>query len=419
MKKMLVIILAVLLLFGGFLYWNGSKAPETPAVQTTAAQTSAVQTTAAPDAQSADSPAEAAPAETEATAAPVEIRRLDLEAIRALHDADETVMSLADERVSWREFSELLCTTGKDIESYFEQMAAYYGMAADWDGSVGDGSGMSFAQYAVAETRDYLASSLTIRAFAAEQGIALDGEEEASLAPEALAREALGEEGTVEQFREALETQGLSLETYRSMRETSLLYSRIAEQLYGLEGEKIAEEDAVAWLEEQGFLAAGHILLMTMDPNTGEALDEAAAGAKRERAGEIAAELQAIEDREALLKRFAELKEAECEDTGKTVYPDGYTFEPGTMVTEFEEAVRALDEYAVSDPVQTAYGYHVIMRLPLRGDAALITLTGNAATARQSLAQQQLTAALDAFQTEHPAEIAESVEGFELAPYLK
>ena len=415
MKKMLVIILAVLLLFGGFLYWNGSKAPETPAVQTTAAQTSAVQTTAAPDAQSADSPAEAAPAETEATAAPVEIRRLDLEAIRALHDADETVMSLADERVSWREFSELLCTTGKDIESYFEQMAAYYGMAADWDGSVGDGSGMSFAQYAVAETRDYLASSLTIRAFAAEQGIALDGEEEASLAPEALAREALGEEGTVEQFREALETQGLSLETYRSMRETSLLYSRIAEQLYGLEGEKIAEEDAVAWLEEQGFLAAGHILLMTMDPNTGEALDEAAAGAKRERAGE----LQAIEDREALLKRFAELKEAECEDTGKTVYPDGYTFEPGTMVTEFEEAVRALDEYAVSDPVQTAYGYHVIMRLPLRGDAALITLTGNAATARQSLAQQQLTAALDAFQTEHPAEIAESVEGFELAPYLK
>ncbi len=419
MKKMLVIILAVLLLFGGFLYWNGSKAPETPAIQTTAAQTSAVQTTAAPDAQSADSPAEAAPAETEATAAPVEIRRLDLEAIRALHDADETVMSLADERVSWREFSELLCATGKDIESYFEQMAAYYGMAADWDGSVGDGSGMSFAQYAVAETRDYLASSLTIRAFAAEQGIALDGEEEASLAPEALAREALGEEGTVEQFREALETQGLSLETYRSMRETSLLYSRIAEQLYGLEGEKIAEEDAVAWLEEQGFLAAGHILLMTMDPNTGEALDEAAAGAKRERAGEIAAELQAIEDREALLKRFAELKEAECEDTGKTVYPDGYTFEPGTMVTEFEEAVRALDEYAVSDPVQTAYGYHVIMRLPLRGDAALITLTGNAATARQSLAQQQLTAALDAFQTEHPAEIAESVEGFELAPYLK
>ena len=242
MKKMLVIILAVLLLFGGFLYWNGSKAPETPAVQTTAAQTSAVQTTAAPDAQSADSPAEAAPAETEATAAPVEIRRLDLEAIRALHDADETVMSLADERVSWREFSELLCATGKDIESYFEQMAAYYGMAADWDGSVGDGSGMSFAQYAVAETRDYLASSLTIRAFAAEQGIALDGEEEASLAPEALAREALGEEGTVEQFREALETQGLSLETYRSMRETSLLYSRIAEQLYGLEGEVPDEE---------------------------------------------------------------------------------------------------------------------------------------------------------------------------------
>ena len=152
---------------------------------------------------------------------------------------------------------------------------------------------------------------------------------------------------------------------------------------------------------------------------TGKELEADVVDEKLKQAEEITKELRAIKDPEELLKRFAELKEQYCEDTGKETYPDGYTFEPGTMVTEFEEAVRALDEYAVSDPVQTAYGYHVIMRLPLRGDAALITLTGNAATARQSLAQQQLTAALDAFQTEHPAEIAESVEGFELAPYLK
>ena len=146
---------------------------------------------------------------------------------------------------------------------------------------------------------------------------------------------------------------------------------------------------------------------------------EATILAKQSRAGEIAKELQGIKDQAKLLKRFAELKEAECEDSGKTAYPDGYTFEPGTMVTEFEEAVRGLDEYAVSDPVQTAYGYHVIMRLPLKGDASLITLTGDSASARLSLAQQMIGDDLAAFQAEHPAEIAESVADFELAPYLK
>ena len=147
MKKMLAALVAILLLFGGFLFWNARKAPETPAVETPAADAPA------PD-SALVSPAEQVAEEV----APVEIRRLDVEALCALHGADETVLSLAGETVSWREFSELLCATGLDIQSYFEQMAAYYGMAADWDGSIGDDSGLSFAQYAVAETREYFES---------------------------------------------------------------------------------------------------------------------------------------------------------------------------------------------------------------------------------------------------------------------
>ena len=418
MKKMLVIILAILLLFGGFVTWSAQRAPESPAVQPDAEE--AAPTPDSAPAAEPDAVVEEPAAAGEEAAAPAEIRRVDLEALRTLHPADETVMSLGEERVSWGEFSDLLGATCLDIENYFEQMAAYYGVAADWDGSVGDGSGQSFAQYAVNETRDYLASSLAVRALAAEKGVSLDAAELAALEPEALAKELFGEEGTVEQLYDSLENEGhMSYETYRMMRETSLLYTKTVELLYGLEGEKISEDEAVAWLEDQGFLSAGHILLMTMDPNTGEPVDEAAAQAKRERAGEIAAELQGIKDREKLLKRFAELKEAECEDSGKAAYPDGYTFEPGTMVTEFENAVRGLEDYAVSDPVQTAYGYHVIMRLPLKADAGLITLTGDAASAQQSLAQQKINDDLAAFEAAHPAEIAESVESFELAPYLK
>ena len=415
MKKLLAAIIAILLVFGGFLYWSVQKTPAEPAPVLSDAP--------APESAPAEEPAAVAGEPADAageSAEPVEIRRLDFDAIRALYPADEPVLSMEGESVSWGEYSDILCATGMDIQNYFEQMAAYYGMAADWNGSVGDDTGRSFAEYAVDDTRRYLESCLAVRGFAAEQGVTLSEEELQSLEPEALAKEILGEEATAEELFATLQSEGnMSYETYRSMRETGMLYDKTVDLLYGHDGEKVSEEEAVAWLEEQGFLAAGHILLMTMDPNTGEALDEEAARAKETRAGEIAAELQGIKDREKLLKRFAELKEAECEDTGKTVYPDGYTFEPGTMVTEFEEAVRGLKDYAVSDPVQTAYGYHVIMRLPLQGDASLITLTGDGSSARQALAQTGISSALEAFQAEHPAQLAAGLDTLDLTAFLK
>jgi hypothetical protein len=104
---------------------------------------------------------------------------------------------------------------------------------------------------------------------------------------------------------------------------------------------------------------------MTIDPNTMEPLDEASVAKKLQQAEAVSEELRSIEDVDARVARFAELKEQYCEDTGKTAYPDGYLFTPGTMVAEFEEGVKALAEYEVSEPILSAWGYHVIMRLPL------------------------------------------------------
>ncbi|MBO5495987.1 MAG: peptidylprolyl isomerase [Oscillospiraceae bacterium] len=410
MKKLITIMLVIFIAFGAFMTWNHlrgeSGAPEDVFVP---AEGEIV----------TETPAEA-PAEDAAPAEPIVVRHVDYDAIRALHGEDETVLTMAGETARWKEYFDLLRSTGLDIESYFEQMGAYYGVAADWEGSVGDGTGQTFAQYAVSEAREYLESILTVRAFARENGVELDQEELKSLEPEQVSQAFLSEGQTLEDFYRILEDEAhMSFDTYRDMREASLLYGKTVEKLYGAGGEKLPEEDAVAWLEEQGFLAAHHILLMTIDPNTGAALEESEIQAKREKAGEIAAQLQAIEDQEELLKRFVELKDENCEDTGKTVYPDGYTFQPGTMVQGFEDAVKSLAEYAVSDPVETAYGYHVIMRLPLRGDAPLTTLTGAATTAREELVSKQITEALDAFQSAHPAEYADGIEDFDLLPYVK
>ena len=45
--------------------------------------------------------------------------------------------------------------------------------------------------------------------------------------------------------------------------------------------------------------------------------------------------------------------------------PDGYQFTNGTMVAEFQDGTAALGFNEISAPVQSDYGWHIILRLPL------------------------------------------------------
>ena len=56
------------------------------------------------------------------------------------------------------------------------------------------------------------------------------------------------------------------------------------------------------------------------------------------------------------------------EDTGLAVFTDGYVFGTGEMVAEFETAAFALEPYALSEIVETSYGYHLLLRLPMDKD---------------------------------------------------
>ena len=172
-------------------------------------------------------------------------------------------------------------------------------------------------------------------------------------------------------------------------------------------------------MEDQGYLSCSHILFMTIDPMTGKELGEEEAAAKLEQAKKLVAELRAIKDPEELKKRFAELKEQYCEDTGKTTYPDGYTFTPGTMVQEFEAATKALGSYEISDPVKTSYGYHIIMRLPLSADSQIASVQGTPAAARSIVSENAITKLLDDYYAEHPASYMEGLEKLDLTQYIQ
>ena len=404
MKKLIFGLVAVMVLFGAVITFNHTG-------NTLAAPAAAA---ASPEAVATATDAAPAPAATP------EVHSLDYEAIRALYPADTAAITLESEVMDWDLYADWLRTNGLQYEEYFRQMAAYYGVAADWTGSIGDGTGANYAKGLLNETNDTLSSFMAIKALAKEKGISLDEEALKSLEPEAMAHQILGENATVEQLAEELEnTSHLSVKAFQFYSEALDLYTMLAQELYGAQGEKLTEEDIVKALEDQGYISAHHILFMTIDPSTGKELEESVIAEKLEKAEAVVEELRAIKDPDEMLKRFAELKEQYCEDSGKQTYPDGYTFTTGTMVKEFEETVKALGEYEISDPVKTSYGYHVIVRLPLKSDSTLMNGQSSPVTARQSVAQNGITKALDTWFEAHPATYAEGLEALDLTKFVK
>ena len=60
-----------------------------------------------------------------------------------------------------------------------------------------------------------------------------------------------------------------------------------------------------------------------------------------------------------------ELSEDGRNEDGTLAAPDGYTAGPGEMVSAFEEASLALEVGGLSGIVESEFGYHIILRLPI------------------------------------------------------
>ena len=162
------------------------------------------------------------------------------------------------------------------------------------------------------------------------------------------------------EFVRFLAYMGLSQEGFFHLNQTSFLYNNMLEQIQN--DESITAET----LDEAGVYHAKHILIQA-EPVTdeeGNVTDDGMAAAQT-RAQEIYDQLMSAEDPLAL---FDELMASESQDPGSQSQPDGYTFCPREMVAEFEEGTAALAIDEIGAPVQSDYGYHIILRLDADND---------------------------------------------------
>ena len=202
--------------------------------------------------------------------------------------------------------------------------------------------------------------------------------------------------GGVDALMEAMESAYLDEPTYRMLLTSNAAFNAIMVDSYGTAGEKLTDGDVLTWANDNNYLHCKHILFLTQNDDGTDKTDEEKAEIRKEAEATLK-ELRTLEDdREAMIARFDELM-ADADDPGMTTFPDGYTFTSNQMVQEFEDGTRALEEYEISDIVESSYGYHIILRLPLDPEGKTLSQdsgTGDYMTLRADAANELFNAML-------------------------
>ena len=257
---------------------------------------------------------------------------------------------------------------GYDV-SYLDSYMQYYtGSSINWDDTLSDG--MSVADYVKASVLSSVKQHLVLENLASKYDVTLTAEQEAAMAESD--QSYIDQYGSEEAFEAEIAKLGMRRETYDRVARSNYLYQNLYE-LYNTEGSALyaSDEDLAVYAADQNYITADHILLSTKDLTTGEALTDEQKAEKKALAEEIKQKLDACEgDIDELTALFQELADQYSEDPGRETYPTGYTFTTGSMVQEFEDAAYALSEGEVSEVVESSFGYHILLRLPLDKAAA-------------------------------------------------
>ena len=307
-------------------------------------------------APAAEGSGDAAPSGTPAVSAPVDLTAVDttlpMSEYTAGLKAGEVAMTVNGAPVTNGRYLYWLAYSCDYIHSLYQ---AYYGTTPDL-------TDPALAE-AIREDAEGLAVSFQVLLeLYGQYGIAVTEEEQAEM-------EAILNEYDPEELERMLHAYGLTREEYLEIYSDNYLYDRLIETAVPAPTQEQLED----YIQSNEVFGVKHILLKTVqEDQTDEAGNvtrtmEEYNAERRALAEQLLAQLRQADDLEAEMDTLMEEHSEDGRDgEGHLTAPDGYVFSAAdSLVGGFREAALALEVGGLSGIVETDYGYHILMRLPV------------------------------------------------------
>lgn len=276
---------------------------------------------------------------------------------------DQTVMTVGDVQVPAELYFYWVCYVCSSLEYNILSEYSNYGMygscidretmTVDWTSSYAN---MPLMEYALAQAEETIKYYMSIEELAAEKNAGLNTANQVDM--ENNYRNAVAEMGGGDEFVNYLKMLGISRKNFDRISAASYLYMNLLDLVF--------QEGSDLYLKDEAYNTyatyADHILIATQNMKNGESLTQQQVVEKYQIAEDLVQQIRAAEDP---IAKFEELADEYSEDPGRAENPTGYIYTAGSMVAEFEEAAIMLQPGQISDPVQSDYGWHIILRRDL------------------------------------------------------
>lgn len=272
------------------------------------------------------------------------------------HNPDEVIMTVDGRDVTLEMYLYgVLYTIDYISSSYGDDYVDDAGLL-QWDKELE--SGVTLAQYVKDEALNTAVMYATVENWESTYDLTLTQEQEDALDSELdyMAEQLGGQEA----FDEYLYARGLSAETNRRLSRIFYLYSNMQQKALDPSSPLYITDEALYQYEgiTEDTILADHILLPISE-------DEE----QNEQTLEMMKQIKELLDNagDDVESMFNYLANTYSQDTGRTYYPNGYPItKDADYVQEFKDAAFALEEGEYSDVITSEFGYHIVMRKPLR-----------------------------------------------------
>ena len=220
------------------------------------------------------------------------------------------------------------------------------GYLADDDAWEEELNGVPTAEYLKEDARNTSVLYTTVSNHAAAAGLTVTEEEqaEADAELETLTQRVDSYYGMT--LQEYLDQQCISEAAFRKLNQVPYLARSLQTQM-----------------EEAGYYKAKHILLAFPENEDGSAVTDEQKAAVKAEADQLLAQIRTAADPLVEFDKVMNERSEDGRDENNQLYaPDGYLAYAGQMVPQFESTAKALAVGEISEPVETAYGYHIILR---------------------------------------------------------